>query len=109
MNIVKYFQTLDEAGKQAFADKVGTSVGYLRAHILSAKGGFRKRPKDELIVRLVMASEGQVSLDEAIDYFLVSPVKKLAAELAAPSLLKHRSAAVALPVNCVDNDSGAGL
>lgn len=43
--------------------------------------GFKKRPRDRLIVGLVEASDGAVSLDEAIDYFLVQPVLKLAAEL----------------------------
>lgn len=78
MNIATYFRKLSDSDKKTFAAKAGTTVGYLSAHVLGLK--VRKKPKDELIIRLVAAANGNVTLDEAIDYFLVQPVKSLAAE-----------------------------
>jgi hypothetical protein len=54
---------------------------------LFVRAGAKKQPRAELIVGLVTASEGNVSLKEAIDYFLVEPVLKLAngAGVAQPS------------------------
>ena len=104
-----YFLSLTEQERADYAVRAKCSIHHMRNNLFKQSGESRKQPRPELLVSLAMASEGQVSLDEAIDYFLVSPVRKLAAELAAPSLLKHRIAKDTLPVNCFDNESGAGL
>lgn len=94
MNPVDYFASLDEEQKKNFAKRADTSLEYLRLHVLRQKGGFRKRPGDDLIVRLVKASAGKISLDDAIDYFLAEPVRKLAAELKETSVfpaVEHKS------------------
>lgn len=101
MKPVDYFSSLTEAQKKDFAERVGSSLAYLRLHVFRQKGGFRKRPGDDLIVRIVSASEKNITLDEAIDYFLVQPVLKVAAEL-------DSSQCQAMPengrveVNCLD-------
>ncbi len=76
MNPRDYFKNLPVEDKQAFAARCGCSLSHLQLAVLGTK--IRKRPRDLLIVNIVKASEGHISLDEAIDYFLVQPVKKLA-------------------------------
>ena len=64
----------------AHATLAGCSVHHL-VNNLYRRAGPLKQPRPELLIGLVGAWKGQVSLDEAIDYFLVQPVRKLAAEL----------------------------
>jgi hypothetical protein len=85
MKPVDYFSSLTEEHKKAFAERSGSSLAYLRLHLFRQKGGFRKRPGDEFIVRLVEASNGGFSLQEAINYFLVEPVMRVAEERLANS------------------------
>lgn len=80
MRPIDYFQQLDEDQKLSYAHRAGCSIHHMRLNLF-VKSGVKKLPRTELLVGLVAASEGHVSLDEAIDYFLVQPVKKLAAEL----------------------------
>ena len=75
-----YYKTLSKAQRRTYAAKAGTTINYLVAHVFRESRPMR-RPSNSLLVGLVKASEGHISLDEAIDYFLVQPVKKLAAEL----------------------------
>jgi hypothetical protein len=79
MNIAEYFQDLNDDQKAAFAEDAGSSVGYLSVHLLGSK--VRKRPKNDMIIRLTKAAKGVFSLQDVIDYFLVQPVLKMAAEL----------------------------
>lgn len=79
MNPESYYRSLSKAQRIEWATQAGTTLRYVQSMFV-AKGS-RKRPRDRLIIGLVNASEGQVGLGEAIDYFLIQPVRKLAAEL----------------------------
>lgn len=74
-----YFASLHYNQQPVYADKAGTTAAYLRCHIFRKKGRSRN-PGFEIIVGLAEASEGQVTLEEAIQYFLVDPVLRLAAQ-----------------------------
>ncbi|MEB4590112.1 hypothetical protein VSS37_03885 [Candidatus Thiothrix sp. Deng01] len=74
-----FYESLSKEERKAYAENAGTTLNYLVAHVFRASG-YSRRPSNRLLVGLAMASEGKVSLDEAIDYFLVQPVKRLAAE-----------------------------
>lgn len=74
-----YFGSLKYEQQSVYAQQAGTTAGYLRSHIFRKKGRSRN-PSFEIIVGLVSASEGQVSLEEAIQYFLVDPVVRIAEE-----------------------------
>lgn len=80
MNPFAYYQTLNKKEKENYASRSGSTFGYLNTHVFS-RSGPRKRIGNELVVSFHIESEGNVSLDEAIDYFLVQPVKKLAKEI----------------------------
>lgn len=83
-----YYRSLSKSQRTSYAEKAGTTLNYLVAHVFRDKGPMR-RPSNSLLIGLANASEGQVSLDEAIDYFLVAPVRKLADEMSA-STYEHR-------------------
>lgn len=104
-----YFLSLTEQERDAYAVRAKCSIHHMRNNLFKQRGGSRKQPRPELLVNLAMASEGQVSLDEAIEYFLVEPVRKLAAELAAPAPVQNKSRGDAAPVNCFDGEGMAGL
>lgn len=74
-----FYRSLSRNQRTVWAERAGTTFRHVQS--MFGATGFRKRPRDRLIVGLVEASDGAVSLDEAIDYFLVQPVRKLAAEL----------------------------
>lgn len=71
--------------KKAYAERAGTTIRY--AQKVFAPGGVGFQLRSGLVISFAEASDGQVTLDEAIDYFLVQPVRKLAAEMGstAPS------------------------
>ena len=66
--------------RAAYAARVGCSVPHLVNNIFR-RAGHLKMPRQEFLIRLVKASDGKIRLEEAIDYFLVQPVLKMAAEL----------------------------
>jgi len=81
MNFRDYFMGLDKEARKAFAEKAGTSVDYLLVGFFSTKDGKpRKRPGDDLLKQMVTASEGAVSLAEALDYFGVASLEDLKAD-----------------------------
>ncbi len=80
MNPVDYYNNLTVGEKRSYAERAGTTLNYLRAHIFRADGKLTRTTSLQMVIRLTEASKGNVSLDEAVDYFLVQPVKKLAAE-----------------------------
>jgi hypothetical protein len=57
MKLQTYWRSLDPEGKDAFAKRAGTSVGYL--HVLA---GNHQRPGPELAKKLVQASDGKLQL-----------------------------------------------
>lgn len=73
-----FFQSLTRKEKEAYAVRAGTTLR--NAYAYFAPSGIRKSPRHQLIVGFAMASDGNVSLDDSIEYFLIQPVKKLAAE-----------------------------
>ncbi len=80
MEPITYYKSLSVAEREKYAARANTTLMYLVSHIFRNKGNTRT-PKHELLVKLAFASEGQVTLDEAIDYFHVQPIKALAAEM----------------------------
>lgn len=80
MKPITYYQNLTVAQRRAYAERAGTTLMYLVSHIYRLKGSTRI-PKHELLINLAIASEGEVSIDEAIDYFHVRPIKALYAEM----------------------------
>ena len=79
---------MNREAQEAYANRAGCSIHHLVNNVYR-RAGPRKLPRPELLIGLVKASDGQVSLDEAIDYFLVQPVRKLADEMSA-STYEHR-------------------
>lgn len=75
-----YYRNLSKTERDAYAKRAGTSVRTLEA-FLTASGVFRKRPRDRLILAIVNESNGQITLDEAIEYFFSQPIKTLAADI----------------------------
>ena len=75
-----YYKRLSTNAKKRYAQRADCSHNYMQQKLMNGKG-VMKIPRVDLVVRLAHASQGNVSLDESIDYFLVSPCKKLAKEL----------------------------
>ncbi|TFH84749.1 hypothetical protein EQG41_20775 [Billgrantia azerbaijanica] len=74
MNLADYLRELDqpqaEGGNplEAFADRAGTTTGYLRVHVIRA----RKPASLRYMRRLAQASEGKVSLIEVLRHYGVT-------------------------------------
>ncbi|WMP17269.1 hypothetical protein [Thiothrix lacustris] len=79
MKPLDYYNTLRPDQRNAYAIAAGTTLKYLRAHVFRG-GGPTRTPSNRLIVGLAKASNGHVTLDEAIDYFLVRPIHQLVFE-----------------------------
>ena len=76
----EYYQSLSKTQRNSYAIQAGTTLNYLVAHVFRNPAPMR-RPSNRLLIGLARASNGNVTLDEAIDYFLVQPVKSLAADI----------------------------
>lgn len=74
MKLYDYLRELEQAnaedGKplEAYADRVGTSAGYLRVHVLKA----RKAASLRYMRKLAEASEGKVTLLEVLMHYGVT-------------------------------------
>lgn len=74
MRLDEYLRELDqphaEGGNplEAYADRAGTTIGYLRVHVLRA----RKPASLRYMRRLAQASEGRVSLTEVLHHYGVT-------------------------------------
>lgn len=79
MKPLTYYQKLKVPQRELFAQRAKTTLSYLSAHLFRINGPTRT-PKGELILRLVVASEGMFSLEEAIEYFYKKPIVNLANE-----------------------------
>ena len=90
MKPLEYFLSLGRDDQRDYASRAGTSWGYLRLHIFT-KGGFKKRPKDQLLVDLVIESEGHISLEEAKQYFYDDRVDQLYKDCCLVHDTYHRS------------------
>ncbi len=60
--------------RELFCKDSGSTYKYISKHILRKKGSTRT-PRKEILVGMVNASNGRISLDDAIDHFLINPVK----------------------------------
>ena len=98
---------MNREAQEAYANRAGCSIHHLVNNVYR-RAGPRKLPRPELLIGLVKASDGKVSLDEAIDYFLVAPVRKLAAEL-EQSLPEGSSVEGGVEEKSVDRETRAGL
>lgn len=74
MTLYDYLRELDRPDYsdvnplEAYADRVGTSAGYLRVHVLKA----RKAASLRYMRKLAKASEGNVSLTEVLMHYGVT-------------------------------------
>ena len=81
MELHKYFHALTLDQRAAYARRAGTSVDYIRIHLILPSGGSRKIPKKPLMGKLASESEGQVSYQEVLEHFY--PQEDVAQEDAA--------------------------
>ena len=75
MRFPEFFKRLDESQRTEYAERAGTSVEYIRAHLIYA----RRVPRRDLLEALVMASDGQVSRKEILEHFyppVAAPVQE---------------------------------
>lgn len=78
MKLADYIRNLDQprnpAGNplQAYADRCGVTIGYMKVHVLYA----RKEPRFRLLVALARESGGSVGLNEVLSHFGV-PAEQL--------------------------------
>lgn len=68
MQLREYLKNLDETGLVAFAARAGTSVKYLRKHVIGGSRGASLK----FMRALARASEGDVSLLEVLQHYGVS-------------------------------------
>ena len=81
MRPIDYYTSLTAEERNQYAERAGCSIHHFQLNLFRVRGGAKKIPKPELLINLSLASEGHVSLDEAIDYFHAQPIKALAAEM----------------------------
>jgi hypothetical protein len=65
MNLRNYIKGLNKDELQAYADRCGIALSYLRIHVRYAS----KNPSVGLIMSLARESEGCVSLVEVLEHF----------------------------------------
>jgi len=68
MKFKKYLNNLSEDELQAYAERAGTTPGYITTHLLHA----RKTPRKDLLNRLADATEKKVAYSEVLDHFYSS-------------------------------------
>lgn len=68
MQLREYLKGLDENGLEAFANRAGTSIKYLRAHVIGGSRGASLK----FMRALAHASESNVSLLEVLQHYGVS-------------------------------------
>ncbi|MBB3192072.1 hypothetical protein [Halomonas cerina] len=74
MKLAEYLRELDQPGAdghiplEQFAERAGTTVGYLRVHVIRA----RKPASLRYMRRLAQASEGKVSLLDVLRHYGVT-------------------------------------
>ena len=113
MRPVTYYISLSAAQRKQYAERSGCSIHSLVLYF-RAEAGPKKIPRHELLINLAIASEGAVSIDEAIDYFHVRPIKALYAEMqsdvpVAVDALESRAAGKVLEMNVLNEPEKAIL
>jgi len=72
MKLDKYFRSLESGQQELFARSVGTTTGYLKAHVF-APISRRKIPRREMLDKIWLESGGNVSRSDALNYFYPDP------------------------------------
>ena len=85
MSPIDYYTSLSTEERAAYAKRAGCSIHHYQLNFFRVNGGPKKIPRQELLINLCRESEGNVSLDDAIDYFYIQPIKALAAIKASES------------------------
>ena len=65
MRFPDFFRGLSDQQRERYADRAGTTVEYIRVHLIRAK----RIPRPDLMDSLVQASAGAVSRKELLDHF----------------------------------------
>jgi len=65
MNFRDYYQNLTSDQRTAYANRAGTTIGYIESHLLSR----RKIPKRPTMNKLVKASRGKLTLQDLLNHF----------------------------------------
>lgn len=68
MKLREYIDQLDSPGLEAYAERCGISLNYLRLHVKYAS----KDPSVSLIKALANKSEGKVSVTDVLEHFGVT-------------------------------------
>ena len=63
-----FFLALEPAARERYARRAGTTVGYIRAHLI-APSARRKVPRKRLIEALASASDAKISRADLVAYF----------------------------------------
>jgi len=67
MDLRTYFRSLDPRQQTNFAKKAGTTVSYIRCHLICDPPN--KIPRPKLLAGLAAASGGSLTRDDLIRYF----------------------------------------
>ncbi len=65
MTLKKYFTSLNDKEQGAYAKKAGTTVGYIKTHLIYG----RKLPRPGLMEGLAKASNGKISQRQLLNFF----------------------------------------
>lgn len=68
MDFADFYRALDRENRKQFADRADTSPEYIEIHLLPR----RKTPRKNTMQALADASEGVLSLEDLVRYFLLS-------------------------------------
>lgn len=86
MKPIDYFYSLSQQERQLYARRAGCSFPHLK-HNVFRKRGVLKTPRNDLLIRLVIASEGAFSIDDAVKYFFIDPLHQYMNEIGLNSLI----------------------
>lgn len=90
MKPIDYYISLSTEEKEQYAERAGCSIHHFKLNLFRVKGGVKKTPKHELLINLALASEGNVTIDEAIEYFHAQPIRLLAKEMGVSDIKAGR-------------------
>lgn len=65
MDFRQWFLSLSDEERESYAEKAGTTAGYIRVHLI----GRRKIPRAELMNRLAAASDGKWTVPALLAFF----------------------------------------
>lgn len=68
MDFAEFYRTLSREDRKQFADRADTSPEYIEIHLLPR----RKTPRKDKMIALAAASEGKVTYEDVVRYFLLT-------------------------------------